>query len=172
MIIVGEFGLIISGTDSTDSIVTNDSTSPTSSVPRTCGSTMSMSTRNRRAPRLRAASMCCSFQRRHRAGQQQRDERRLLPHEGDDDAAPVEHALRRERLDQPGADEHVVEHAVLGEERAHHLPGDDERDEQRPAIEPAQDRDRARILAERQIAGDRDGDEPDQHRRQERRCRS
>ena len=59
VIIVGELGLIISGTDSTESIVTNDSTRPTSSVPRTCGSRMSTSTRIRRAPRLRAASMCC-----------------------------------------------------------------------------------------------------------------
>ena len=59
VIIVGELGLIISGTDSTESIVTNESTSPTRSVPRTCGSTMSISTRSRRAPRLRAASMCC-----------------------------------------------------------------------------------------------------------------
>ena len=63
------------------------------------------------------------------------------------------------RLDQPGADQHVVEHAVLGEERPHHLAGDDERNEQRPAVEPAQHRHRARILAERQVAGDRDRDE-------------
>ena len=33
------------------------------------------------------------FQRRHRAGEQQRHERRLLPDERDDDAAPVEHRL-------------------------------------------------------------------------------
>ncbi len=58
VIIVGAFGLIISGTDSTDSIVTNDSTMPTSSVPFTCGSTISNSTRSRDAPRLRAASTC------------------------------------------------------------------------------------------------------------------
>ena len=56
---VGELGLIIIGTDSTDSMVTKDSTSPTSSVPRTCGSTMPPSTRQRGAPRLRAASTCC-----------------------------------------------------------------------------------------------------------------
>ena len=40
----------------------------------------------------------------------------------------------------PDADQHVIEHAVLGEERPHHLAGDDERNEQRPPVEPAQDR--------------------------------
>ena len=58
VIIVGELGLIIIGTDSTDSIVTNDSTRPTSSVPRTCGRITSSSTRQRGVPRLRAASTC------------------------------------------------------------------------------------------------------------------
>jgi hypothetical protein len=66
---------------------------------------------------------------------------------------------------RPAADQHVVEHAVLGEERAHHLRGDDERDEQRPAVEPAQDRQRARVLAQRQVAGDRDRDDADPERR-------
>ena len=57
--IVGEFGLIIIGTDSTESIATNERTRPTISVRRACGSTISNSTRSRPAPRLRAASMCC-----------------------------------------------------------------------------------------------------------------
>ena len=45
----------------------------------------------------------------------------------------------------------------LARKRAHHLAGDDEGNEQRPAIEPAQHGDRARVLAERQIAADGDG---------------
>ena len=40
---------------------------------------------------------------------------------------------------------------VLGEERAHALRRDDERNEQRPAVEPAQRRDQPRRLAERQV---------------------
>jgi hypothetical protein len=39
-------------------------------------------------------------------------------------------------------------------------------DEERPAVEPAQDGDGERVLAEREIAADGDGDEPDDRRRQ------
>ena len=105
--------------------------------------------------------------RRHRAGQEQRDERRLLPHEGNHDAAPVEQALRRQGLDQAAADQHVVEHAVLGQERTHELSRDDKRDEQRPAVEPAQHRHGAGMPAEREITGNRDRDQADQERRQQ-----
>src|SRR4030095_12603195 len=149
VIIVGEFGLIMSGTESTESIVTNDRTRPTSSVPRTCGSTMANSTRSRTP------------------GHAEVTEGGLLPHERHHDAAPVEQALRCEWLNQSGTDQHVIEHPVLRKERAHDLAGDDERDEQRPAIEPAQRRHGARVFAQRQVARDRDGDEPDQDRRQE-----
>ena len=41
-----------------------------------------------------------AIERRHRARDQQRGERRLLPDEGDDDAAPVEEAHRLDRLVQ------------------------------------------------------------------------
>ena len=41
--------------------------------------------------------------------------------------------------------EGMVQQPVLGEERAHALRRDDERNEQRPAIEPAQDRTRAGV---------------------------
>ena len=61
---------------------------------------MSSSTRSA-ARRGCARPRYAAVERRHRAGEQQRDERRLLPHEGDDDAAPVEQALRGQRLDQP-----------------------------------------------------------------------
>src|SRR5207248_9803833 len=88
-------------------------------------------------------------------------------HERDDNAAPVEKALRRERLDQPAPDEHVVEHSVLGEERAHELPGDDERYKKWPSIEPSQDRNRARMPSEREVTSDRDRGQPDQQRREE-----
>ena len=57
VIMVGDWALIISGTDRTDIIVTKDSTMPTRSVVRTCGTTISMRMRRREAPRLRAASM-------------------------------------------------------------------------------------------------------------------
>jgi hypothetical protein len=103
----------------------------------------------------------------HCAREEQRHERGLLPHEGDDDASPVEQALRLQRLDHSGPDQHVVQHAVLGEERAHDLPGDDERDEQRPAVEPAQHRDGALVLAQREIPCNRDRHHADQDRGQE-----
>ena len=54
---VGVWALIISGTESTDIMITNDRISATASVWRTCGTTISSSTRRRPAPRLRAASM-------------------------------------------------------------------------------------------------------------------
>ena len=149
----------ISGTDSTDSIVTKDRTRPTSSVCATCGSTISTSTRRREAPRLRAGLDRGAVEGRHRAREHQRHEGHLLPDEGDDDAAPVEEALRLQRLEQPERDERVVHEPVLGEERAHALRRHDERDEERPAVEPAQDRDEPGRLAERQLAGDGDRDQ-------------
>jgi len=47
----------------------------------------------------------------------------------------------------------MIQHAVLGEKCAHHLSGDDKRDEQRPAVEPTQDRHRSRVFAERCVEG-------------------
>src|SRR5690606_18149897 len=89
----------------------------------------------------------------------------LLPDEGDDDAAPVEEAHRLQGSDDANADQHVVHEAVLGEKGAHNLADHDERDEQRPAIEPAQERDRARIFAEHKIAADHDRQQTDDRRR-------
>jgi hypothetical protein len=60
----------------------------------------------------------------------------------------------------------VTTHAVLRQERAHQLARNDERDEQRPAIQPAQHGDDARMLAQHQIAADRDRADPDHRRRQ------
>ena len=72
-----------------------------------------------------------------------------------------------DRVEQAGGDERVVHEPVLGEESAHALRRDDEGDEQRPAVEPAQRRDQPWRLAERQLAGDGDRDQRDQRRRDE-----
>ena len=61
----------------------------------------------------------------------------------------------------------MIQHPVLRQKRAHHLTRDDERNKQRPAIQPAQHGDSARIFTQRQITGDRDRDHADQHGRQE-----
>src|SRR5207237_8068407 len=61
----------------------------------------------------------------------------------------------------------MVEHAVLGKEGAHHLPCHYEWNEQRPPIEPAQDRHRARIVTQREVAPDGNRDQSDQNRRRE-----
>src|SRR5204862_419015 len=49
--------LIMIGTDSTESMVTKERISPTTIAELTCGSTISIRMRSRRAPRLRAASI-------------------------------------------------------------------------------------------------------------------
>ena len=68
---------------------------------------MTISNRMRRRPRAEVARRLDvrRLDRRHRAGDHQRHERRLLPHEGEHDAAPVEIALRGERLEQAAADQ-------------------------------------------------------------------
>jgi hypothetical protein len=57
VIMVGDSPLIISGTDSTLIMVTNDRISPTTSVGMTCGTRISNRMRRRPAPRFLAASM-------------------------------------------------------------------------------------------------------------------
>ncbi|MCY1245856.1 hypothetical protein D9M72_590370 [compost metagenome] len=57
VIMVGDWALIMSGTESTDIMVTKLRIRPTSSVGRTCGSTISIRMRRRPAPRLRADSI-------------------------------------------------------------------------------------------------------------------
>ena len=57
VIMVGAPALIITGTEGTDIIVTNDRTSATSSGWRTSGTTMSARIRSGPAPTLRAASI-------------------------------------------------------------------------------------------------------------------
>jgi hypothetical protein len=66
------------------------------------------------------------------------------------------------RGEDAGLDQHAVHQAVLGEEGAHELARHDERDEKRPAIEPAQDGDGGRIVAEHEIAADRHREDGDQ----------
>src|SRR5690606_9787482 len=67
---------------------------------------------------------------------------------------------------QPDLDQQIVHQPVLGEEGAQDLADDDEGNEQRPAIEPAQDGDGARVFAQHQIAADGDGKQADERGRQ------
>ena len=128
VIMVGDSPLIMSGTESTLIMVTNDRISPTTSVGITCGTTISTRMRSREAPRLRRLDGG-AVERGHGARDEQRDERRLLPDEGDHDSAPVEEAGGLVDLQDAERDEGVVHQAVLGEERAHALRRDHERDE-------------------------------------------
>ena len=105
---------------------------------------MSNSTRRRRAPRLRAASMCCGSIDAIAPASSSVTNGACFQTKAITMPRQSSRLCAGERLDQAAADQHVVEHAVLGEERAHELPGHDERDEQRPAVEPAQDRHGAR----------------------------
>lgn len=92
VIIVGDWALIIKGTDKTDIMVTKLSINPTSSVWRTCGRTISMRMRSRPAPRLRAGFNRAAIDGCHGTCQWQGDEWRLFPDECNDDATPVEKA--------------------------------------------------------------------------------
>src|SRR3954451_8318860 len=110
---VGEPPTSITGTDSTDIMVTKERTRPTARVCRTWGSTMPSRTRTLPAPRLRAASDHAAVERGHGTRHHQRHERGLLPHVGRDQPSPVEEALRPERLEEPGPDQGVVQEPVL-----------------------------------------------------------
>src|SRR6266851_851256 len=94
VIIVGAPPLTMIGTESTESMVTKERMRPTTKVPVTCGS--AISTRMR--------------------GREERDERRLLPHKGDDDAAPIEKPAGVRDVDDAEPIEGVVHQPVLGEE--------------------------------------------------------
>jgi len=90
----------------------------------------------------------------HCTCQQQRDKWRLFPDECNDDATPVEKAHCLQGGKDPCFDEQAVHQPVLGKEGAEYLANDNEGDEKRPAIEPAQDSDSARVRAKRQVTAD------------------
>ena len=125
----------IIGTESTDSMVTKDRTSADQQRLRDLRQHDLDQHAQPRGAEIARRLDRRAVDRRHGAGEHQRDERHLLPDEGDDDAAPVEQARRLQRLEHAERDERVVHQPVLGEERAHALRRDDEGDEQRPAIE-------------------------------------
>ena len=97
VIMVGAPALIITGTESTDIIVTNDRTSATSSGWRTSGNDDVREDPQGAGTHVAGGLDQRAVERGHGAGDHQRDERGLLPHEGHDDAAPVEEALALQR---------------------------------------------------------------------------